>query len=145
MCTLIQAERKMRKDVNNHVNHVYSHYYIFLWILSIFFTCFRCQYLIDEKFQGVGTLSDNCIFLCDDDNDIELATSCCFAFLPSLTSDSIKQIAHTYPERIIVATDIMEGGNQGTTRATETLLQTVFYRFFSNIDGSSVSDLSRQY
>ena len=96
-----------------------------------FFICFRCQYLIDEKFHGVGTLSDNCIFLCDDDNDIELATSCSFAFLPSLSSDSIKQVARTHPERIIVATGMMEGENQGTTRATDTLLQTIFYRFFS--------------
>ena len=47
-------------------------------------------------------LSKHAICICDDDNDLEMALACRRAYLPSLTSSSIEQAAHDYPDRIII-------------------------------------------
>jgi hypothetical protein len=136
MCIPEQVERKMRKYISQVNTFLYREISYFFFNDStphiyMAYDC-RCQYLIQEKFQGVGTLSDNCIFLCDDDNDIELAISCCFAFLPTISSDSMKTIAQSNSERIITVDDTKEFGNLGgTTQATDALLQNIIERFFT--------------
>jgi len=90
-----------------------------------------CQYLVNHKFAE-GTLADNCIFLCDDDNDIELASSCRFAFLPSISSNSMEQYQENHFDKIIAANSISTETKLGTTKATETILQFILEHFFSN-------------
>jgi hydroxymethylpyrimidine pyrophosphatase-like HAD family hydrolase len=55
------------------------------------------------KFGGNTNGSDS-IFMCDDDNDIELAKAVSKAYLPSITSDSMRQFSITHPEKFVVAT-----------------------------------------
>lgn len=54
-----------------------------------------CEYLV-QKFLGsdqdaASLLSTRAFCMCDDDNDIEMALACKTAFLPSITSESIRQ------------------------------------------------------
>ncbi|KAG7673531.1 hypothetical protein Ndes2526B_g03016 [Nannochloris sp. 'desiccata'] len=55
------------------------------------------------KFGG-NTDGIDSVFMCDDDNDIELAKAVSKAYLPSITSDSMRQFAETNPEKFVVAT-----------------------------------------
>jgi len=55
-----------------------------------------------SKFGGNTNGSDS-IFMCDDDNDIELAKAVSKAYLPSITSDSMRQFSETNPEKFVVA------------------------------------------
>ncbi|GMH34193.1 hypothetical protein BSKO_02027 [Bryopsis sp. KO-2023] len=61
----------------------------------------------------------NCVFLCDDDNDLELAREVGQTFLPSITTDSVKQAILENPKKL--------NAIQGTsgTMATEKALDLV--------------------
>ncbi|KXZ54955.1 hypothetical protein GPECTOR_3g123 [Gonium pectorale] len=67
----------------------------------------------------------DCSFLCDDDNDLELAAEVGKAFLPSITSDSVRQAADARPEHFVVA----KPAGQGTTAATEEMLLAVMSHY----------------
>ena len=93
-----------------------------------------------EKF-GAGTLSENCVFLCDDDNDIEMALSCRFAFLPDVSSESMHKLIGKNPKTLVVASSIQQSSDSnnatatnsnllGTTKATDVILQHVLDLFF---------------
>eukprot|EP00559_Dactyliosolen_fragilissimus_P009782 CAMPEP_0184874126 /NCGR_PEP_ID=MMETSP0580-20130426/42221_1 /TAXON_ID=1118495 /ORGANISM="Dactyliosolen fragilissimus" /LENGTH=389 /DNA_ID=CAMNT_0027377101 /DNA_START=112 /DNA_END=1281 /DNA_ORIENTATION=+ len=58
----------------------------------------------DESF-----LSQNALCLCDDDNDLEMASACSKAFVPGLTSDSMRLAARLHNDHIIVTEDLKEG------------------------------------
>ncbi|GIM06259.1 hypothetical protein Vretimale_10615 [Volvox reticuliferus] len=71
-----------------------------------------------------GAAAKDCSFLCDDDNDLELAAEVGRAFLPSLTSDSIRQAAEARPEHFVVA----KSQGQGVV-ATEEMLRAVMAHY----------------
>ncbi|EFJ50453.1 hypothetical protein VOLCADRAFT_103907 [Volvox carteri f. nagariensis] len=71
-----------------------------------------------------GVAAKDCCFLCDDDNDLELAREVGRAFLPSISSDSVRQAAEARPEHFVVAK--CEG--QGVA-ATEEMLQAVMTHY----------------
>ncbi|KAL3765506.1 hypothetical protein ACHAWO_011104 [Cyclotella atomus] len=51
-----------------------------------------CDYLL-KRFCGQNPqLKKNAYCMCDDDNDVEMATACKMAFLPSVTSESIRSL-----------------------------------------------------
>jgi hydroxymethylpyrimidine pyrophosphatase-like HAD family hydrolase len=72
------------------------------------------KYLM-EKFGGHIDGTDS-VFMCDDDNDIELAKAVSKAYLPSITSDSMRQLAETHPGKFVVA-------SKKSVWATEEILQ----------------------
>lgn len=41
-----------------------------------------------------SALSNHCLCLCDDDNDIEMALACLHAYIPSISSSSMEQTMH---------------------------------------------------
>jgi len=63
---------------------------------------------------------ESCICLCDDDNDLEMASACGKVFLPSVTSISMQHAVHNSPDKILV----MENKDDGIigTSATEKAL-----------------------
>jgi hypothetical protein len=70
----------------------------------------------------VVSLKTHAYFICDDDNDIELAMACIAAYLPSVTSESIRTLATTKSSLIIV-----ENASKGIveSRATEAALEAI--------------------
>ncbi|GLC33935.1 hypothetical protein PLESTB_000819800 [Pleodorina starrii] len=72
----------------------------------------------------LGAAAKDCCFLCDDDNDLELAAEVGRAFLPSITSDSVREAAEARPEHFVVA----KAQGQGVA-ATEEMLQAVMAHY----------------
>jgi hydroxymethylpyrimidine pyrophosphatase-like HAD family hydrolase len=68
-----------------------------------------------QKFGG-NTDGTDSVFMCDDDNDIELAQAVSKAYLPSITSDSMRHFAEHNPEKFVVA-------KKKSVWATEEILQ----------------------
>ncbi|KAG2486320.1 hypothetical protein HYH03_015024 [Edaphochlamys debaryana] len=71
-----------------------------------------------------GASAGDTAFLCDDDNDLELAAEVGRAFLPSITSDSVRAAVDAHPERFFVA----PAAGQGTA-ATEQVLRAVMEHY----------------
>jgi len=69
------------------------------------------------------SLKTNAYFLCDDDNDIELAMACIAAYLPSVTSESIRTFATTKNSSLIIMEDTSKGIVE--SRATEAALEAI--------------------
>lgn len=65
-----------------------------------------------------GVKLERSVLLCDDDNDLGLAAVVSRAFLPSLTSDSIRAAAAAHPDRFVTS-------GKGAVLATEDMLQHV--------------------
>ncbi len=78
-----------------------------------------CEYLADKFINNKDmsafvsgqneNLLESCICLCDDDNDLEMAAACGKVFLPSVTSDSMKEAANQSPGKFIVTENEAEG------------------------------------
>ncbi|GFR53021.1 hypothetical protein Agub_g15713 [Astrephomene gubernaculifera] len=66
----------------------------------------------------------DCCFLCDDDNDLELAAEVGRALLPSITSDTVRQAVEAAPDRFHVA----QAAGQGVA-ATEEVLRAVMAHY----------------
>jgi hypothetical protein len=71
-----------------------------------------CQYLAELWMKDsnhvppkttIDLLKEHCICLCDDDNDIAMALACRHAFLPSVTSDSMRKVVQSNPNQCTVA------------------------------------------
>ncbi|KAG2432634.1 hypothetical protein HXX76_008974 [Chlamydomonas incerta] len=71
-----------------------------------------------------GAAAPDCSFLCDDDNDLQLAAEVGRAFLPSITSDSVRVAAEARPEHFVVA----KTAGQGVV-ATEEALRAVMAHY----------------
>jgi len=76
-----------------------------------------------QQLSGQDLLSQRAVCLCDDDNDLEMALACRTAYLPSVTSSSMKKAARDYPDRIIVVERVE--ANVTSTLATESALNRV--------------------
>ena len=82
-----------------------------------------CDYLLRKFFDnhdGTISLKSHAYCLCDDDNDVEMALACRKAYLPSITSDSMKALASENGDMIVT-----ENAAEGTveTYATEVALE----------------------
>lgn len=76
------------------------------------------QYLM----KRFGAAAKDCVFLCDDDNDMELAGIVGQAFLPSITSASVRAAVKARPTQFVTST------HHGT-KATEDILDKVAAHF----------------
>ena len=84
-----------------------------------------CHYLA-TKFAAnpdVDLLSKAAVCICDDDNDLEMALSCRHAFIPGITSESMKETIHDNPGKFTVTEDAAR--NIVETAATEAALTKV--------------------
>jgi hypothetical protein len=87
-----------------------------------------CNYLA-ERFgeSGKDTLSQRCVCICDDDNDIEMALASLHAFIPSISSEHMADTIRGHPTHFTeTGTD---GENDDPTVATETALELVLQSF----------------
>lgn len=58
------------------------------------------RYLI----QKWGSVQSRCTFLCDDDNDIQLALAVGKAFLPNISSPSLQLVVEAHPYKFVLST-----------------------------------------
>lgn len=73
--------------------------------------------------------------LCDDDNDIEMALACKIAYLPSVTSESIRNLAKETSKKLIITEDTENDIVQ--TLATEAALKAVIKELEPNDEHST--------
>lgn len=80
-----------------------------------------CQYLAQKMLGGDGetVLAQNCVCLCDDDNDLAMAKACRHAYLPGLSSESMKKAVQVDRGHYTYSEDL-EG-----TEATEAALREI--------------------
>lgn len=69
---------------------------------------------------GEDILLLRALCLCDDDNDLEMASACGKVFLPSVSSESMAKAAQSNPDKIMITERIQE--NVIETLATESAL-----------------------
>jgi hydroxymethylpyrimidine pyrophosphatase-like HAD family hydrolase len=86
----------------------------------------NAAFYLMEKFE-VKTDGQDSVFMCDDDNDIELAQAVRNAYLPSITSDTMQQIAEQNPAKFTVA-------GQDSVLATEEILQQLLEEVLEELD-----------
>lgn len=87
-----------------------------------------CAYLL-RKFLGnhddeTISLKSHALCLCDDDNDVEMALACRKAYLPSITSESMKKLASENRDMVVT-----ENVDEGTVEslATEAALEMILF------------------
>ena len=60
-----------------------------------------CQYLA-EKFcpdsNEDSVLHDHAVCICDDDNDVEMASACRHAYIPSISSENMSALIEKFPD-----------------------------------------------
>ena len=77
----------------------------FLWFTG------SCDYL-RKKFATINDRAiGQCLCLCDDDNDIEMAMSCMHAYLPTITSATMRDYVESHPEKFTVTSTSTDGGD----------------------------------
>lgn len=88
----------------------------------------NCAEYLAKKFLGpAAELRDRALCMCDDDNDAEMALACRAAYLPSVTSDSMRDLVKS-PEngesyRLVVTEEV--NGGIVETKSTEKALEAV--------------------
>lgn len=87
--------------------------------------CRSCLYIADKFFSDspldLGEfLSKHASCLCDDDNDLEMAAACSHAYVPEISSESMKKVIETHPEHFTQTGG--EGIELSGTDSTETAL-----------------------
>jgi len=96
-----------------------------------------CEYLVRKFLHGAAsddgkvdervTLKSRAFCMCDDDNDIEMALACRAAFLPGVTSESVRRVVEELHDsdvaRLVVTEDVRKGIIE--TGATEAALDLV--------------------
>jgi transcriptional antiterminator Rof (Rho-off) len=68
-----------------------------------------------------------CLCLCDDDNDIEMALSCLHAYLPLISSESMEDCVKLHPANftVISMSKNMEDGVEATEKALALVLERI--------------------
>lgn len=95
--------------------------FFFLKLCPQLFTAISCIYLCNVF--GGESLSESSICLCDDDNDIEMALACSHAFLPAITSSSMRAAVDTNLSHFTITYD--EVRNVSETAATDEALDII--------------------
>ncbi|KAL3910916.1 MAG: hypothetical protein SGILL_007497 [Bacillariaceae sp.] len=65
-------------------------------------------------------VAEHAVCLCDDDNDLEMAAACSHAYVPEISSESMRQVIESHPEHFTQTGG--EGVELGGTDATEAAL-----------------------
>lgn len=89
--------------------------------------------------QRTVSLKTHAYCMCDDDNDAEMAMACRAAYLPSVTSESMRALATNlddYDHSLIVVEDVSRGIVECI--ATEAALEAIIERVSSDIDGRMI-------
>ena len=89
-----------------------------LTIISVSIFYRSCLYLASKFFPEsdsniIEFVSKHAVCLCDDDNDLEMAMACRRAFIPAITSATMKAAIETYPKQFTVTASAGEGDVEG--------------------------------
>lgn len=98
-------------------------------ILTIICLCeTSCQYLATKLLDApITSLFVDCVCLCDDDNDLEMALACQHAFIPGISSESMAKIIANNPDHFSQTGGSKHEGIEGTI-ATEKALSLALKR-----------------
>jgi hypothetical protein len=83
-----------------------------------------CQYLASKFLDPPSTedvLSAHCVCLCDDDNDLEMASACQHAFIPGISSESMAKVIEDNPEHYSLTGGSHQEGVEGTIATEKSL------------------------
>jgi hypothetical protein len=72
-------------------------------------------------------LSNHCVCVCDDDNDLEMALACHHAYIPAISSTSMEEVIASNPVHFSQTGGKNHGGLEATV-ATEKALAMVLQR-----------------
>jgi hypothetical protein len=86
-----------------------------------------CAYLAGRFSFGEPALSRNCVCVCDDDNDIEMALACMHAYIPLTSSKSMVETIRNNAEQFTLTAD----KRSDSTTATEAALSLILERIKS--------------
>ena len=93
-----------------------------------------CEYIATHKFgNDIADLSHRSVCLCDDDNDIEMALACSHAFIPALSSGSMKQIIEKNPTRFTTTFGPSISGTAATEAALDLVISKVEESIYPNV------------
>ena len=92
-------------------------------LLDSFIT--SCRYIAEVFCGSSNLLSQKCVCMCDDDNDVEMALGCLHAYIPSVSSDSLLQTIEENPTQFTLTSE--QGRIEGTA-ATEAALSMILDR-----------------
>ena len=97
------------------------------FVLSSSAVCSRlesCQYVSRKLCNDEMVLGENAVCMCDDDNDLEMALACRYAFAPGISSESMAQVVKNNGNNIIATggVDGLEEGTSATERALDAVL-----------------------
>ena len=83
------------------------------------------------------SLKTHAYCMCDDDNDAEMAVACRAAYLPSVTSESMRALATNRDDDVDHSIIVVEDASRGVVGciATEAALEAIIERVSSDIDG----------
>jgi len=78
---------------------------LFIILFSKYFS--SCEYLANKYIPNTikNPLGTSCVCICDDDNDLEMALACNHAYIPSITSSSMKNVIDNNPNQFTVTCD----------------------------------------
>jgi hydroxymethylpyrimidine pyrophosphatase-like HAD family hydrolase len=90
-----------------------------------------CLYLAERFFADSSTppdsvkfLSKHAVCLCDDDNDLEMAVACNHAYIPEISSESMKKVIERFPKQFTqTGGDGVELSGTDSTEAALLLIQ----------------------
>jgi len=80
-----------------------------------------CEYLAKKLLPGNHSLSQSCICLCDDDNDLEMAMACRHAYIPGVTSHTMRETISHFPQQFTLT----QRHDCKETHATEKALELI--------------------
>jgi hypothetical protein len=96
-----------------------------------------CQYVASQLLMKEGAtaastsvadlLSNHCVCVCDDDNDLEMALACHHAYIPAISSTSMEEVIASNPMHFTQTGGKDHGGLEATV-ATEKALDLVLQR-----------------
>jgi hypothetical protein len=87
---------------------------------------FSCQYLA-ERFcpdsEDETVLLDHTVCICDDDNDVQMASACRHAYIPAITSDHMAAAIKELPDHFsVTGSDHSKSHGTASTEAALSLI-----------------------
>jgi 3-deoxy-D-manno-octulosonate 8-phosphate phosphatase KdsC-like HAD superfamily phosphatase len=88
------------------------------------------KFFPDKKGGADKMMKEHTVCLCDDDNDLEMAMTCGHAYIPEVSSASMKEIVDRYPDHF------SQTGGEGTELSGPESTEVALKLILQKLDGS---------
>jgi len=79
-------------------------------------------------------MKEHTVCLCDDDNDLEMAMTCGHAYIPEVSSASMKEIIDRYPDHF------SQTGGEGTELSGPESTEVALKLILQKLDGNKIEE-----